>query len=115
MGLFQPPAFGGARKAPTPASPTWVSCSPLPPLIPTPPTTSPSTSMGKPPTKIANLPGCMAWMPKASVTGRGEGLGHGDLDARDARPRHPVQGDGMPPIVTDADGLRDADGLGLRL
>src|SRR3990172_37373 len=52
-----------------PASPTCVSCSPLPPLTPMPPTTSPSTSMGKPPTKIANLPGCMAWMPKASLPG----------------------------------------------
>src|SRR5712692_2452462 len=70
MGLFQPPAFREARKAAIPASPTWVSCSPVPPLIPTPPTTSPSTSMGKPPTKIANLPGCMAWMPKASFPGR---------------------------------------------
>src|SRR6266508_2276519 len=52
-----------------PASPTCVSCRPLPPLMPTPPTTWPSTSMGKPPTKTANLPGCMAWMPNASLPG----------------------------------------------
>src|SRR5574342_203062 len=52
-----------------PASPTCVSCAPVPPLTPMPPTTSPSTSTGNPPTKIANLPGCMAWMPKASLPG----------------------------------------------
>ena len=38
------------------ATPHAMSCSPLPPLRPTPPTTSPSTTIGKPPTKMANLP-----------------------------------------------------------
>src|SRR5262249_30990360 len=57
------------RRASRPASATWVSCSPLPPLTPMPPTPPPSTSTGNPPTKIANLPGCMTWMPKASFPG----------------------------------------------
>ena len=37
-----------------------------PPLTPIPPTTSPSTSIGQPPTKMANRPPCMFMMPKAS-------------------------------------------------
>ena len=36
---------------------------------PMPPTTLPSTTIGKPPTKTANLPSKLHWMPKASLPG----------------------------------------------
>lgn len=58
-----------SRKACSAAAPTALSCSPLPPLTPTAPTTWPSCTMGKPLTKTANLPGCMWLMPKASLPG----------------------------------------------
>ena len=40
-----------------------------PPLTPIPPTTSPSISIGHPPTKIENRPWCMFMMPNASWPG----------------------------------------------
>ncbi|MCY1457167.1 hypothetical protein D9M71_744320 [compost metagenome] len=52
-----------------------MSCSPLPPLRPTPPITSPFTTMGKPPTNTANLPSKLHWMPKASLPGSAGPLG----------------------------------------
>src|SRR5262245_647908 len=51
----------------------------------------------------------------ASMTGRGEGLGDGDFHPGEARARHAMKGDGMTAVVADADGLQDADLLGLRL
>src|SRR5215831_6846775 len=52
---------------------------------------------------------------RAAMAGRGEGLGDGDLDPGDPRPRHPVETKGMAAIVADADGLGDADLAGLVL
>jgi hypothetical protein len=45
----------------------------------------------------------------AAVSGGGEGLGDGDLDPGEPGPRHPVQRDGMPAVVADADGLGHVD------
>src|SRR5262249_57647166 len=48
----------------------------------------------------------------ASMPGRGEGLGDGDLHPGEARARHPVERDGMTAVVAHADGLEDTDLLG---
>src|ERR1051325_896760 len=64
-------SFGPSRSfsACSAARPHFVSCSPLPPESPTPPTTSPFTTTGKPPTNAAKRPSKLHWMPKASLPG----------------------------------------------
>ncbi len=113
-------------------APHCVSCSPLPPDRPTPPITSPSTTIGKPPTKTAKRPSKLHWMPKASlpgsagplgarveqvrralVAGGGEGLVPGDLRSGDAGAVHAFHHDRVAAFVGDADGFQDADFLGL--
>src|SRR3984885_10863307 len=50
--------------------PQAVSCSPFLPLRPMPPTTSSSTTIGKPPTNTAKRPSKLHWIPNASLPGR---------------------------------------------